>query len=92
MAVVVKVPKPLRDQTGGQADVEAAGTTVLEVFHDIERRHAGIRSRILDDSGEVRRFINIYVNGEDIRFRDGLATPVAPGDEIRIVPAIAGGV
>jgi molybdopterin converting factor small subunit len=76
--------------TGGADEVTATGTTVGDVIQDLERRHPGIRERLLDDKG-VRRFVNIYVGEEDVRFLDGLKTSLKPGDQISIVPAIAGG-
>lgn len=90
METVVRIPTPLRTLTGGQDEVRAAGATVGEVIEDLEKRHPGIRDRLLDDKG-VRRFVNIYVGDEDIRFLDGLKTPLKEGDQISIVPAIAGG-
>lgn len=91
MSVRVRIPTPLRRFTGGQEEVTAAGTTIRMVVEDLERRHPGIKERICDESGKVRKFVNIYVNGDDIRFLDSLDTPVKDGDEISIVPAIAGG-
>ena len=90
MAISVRVPTPLRRFTGGKDEVSAAGSTVGEVIEDLERRHPGIRERLLDDKG-VRRFVNIYVGEEDVRFLEGLKTALKPGDQISIVPAIAGG-
>ena len=89
--VQVKVPTPLRKYTGGAGGVEAQGATVAALVDDLERRYPGIRERICDDKGEVRRFVNLFVNGEDIRFLEQLDTPVKAGDEVSIVPAIAGG-
>ncbi|MDZ7380014.1 MAG: MoaD/ThiS family protein [candidate division KSB1 bacterium] len=91
MSVRVRIPTPLRRFTGGQEEVTASGVTVGMVVEDLEQRHPGIKERICDESGKVRRFVNIYVNGDDIRFLDSLETPVKDGDEISIVPAIAGG-
>jgi molybdopterin converting factor small subunit len=90
METIVRIPAPLRPLTGGADEVKAAGATVGEVIEDLERRHPGVRDRLLDEKG-VRRFINIYVGEEDVRFLDGLKTPVKAGDSISIVPAIAGG-
>jgi molybdopterin synthase sulfur carrier subunit len=87
----VRVPTPLRKFTGGSEAVEAEGATVTSLLADLERRYPGIRERICDESGQVRRFVNIFVNGEDIRFLQHLDTPVKAGDELSIVPAIAGG-
>ena len=86
----VRIPTPLRTLTGGEDQVQAAGDTVKDVIETLEKNHPGIRERLLDDKG-VRRFVNIYVGDEDIRFLDGLATPLKATDEISIVPAIAGG-
>lgn len=92
MAVKVKIPTPLRGLTNNQDTVEADGAgTVAEVVQNLERDFPGMRERLLDDQGELRRFVNIYVNGEDIRFMENLATALKPGDEVSIVPAVAGG-
>ena len=91
MPIQVRIPTPLRKFTGGAESVTAAGATVAAVVQDIEGRHPGLKERICDDAGKVRRFVNVYVNGEDIRFLSSLETPVKEGDEISIVPAIAGG-
>ncbi len=86
----VRVPTPLRTLTGGNDEVKASGATVGALIEDLERRYPGIRDRLLDDKG-VRRFVNIYVGDEDIRFLDGLATELKGGEQVSIVPAIAGG-
>ena len=91
MPISVRIPTPLRKFTGGAESVTASGATVAAVVQDIEGRHPGLKERICDDAGKVRRFVNVYVNGEDIRFLSSLDTPVKEGDEISIVPAIAGG-
>lgn len=90
MAVIVRIPTPLRTLTGGEESVQAEGNTVRQVIDDMEQKHPGIRDRLLDDKG-VRRFVNLYVGEEDIRFLDGLDTALTAGQEISIVPAIAGG-
>jgi molybdopterin synthase sulfur carrier subunit len=90
MAVTIRIPTPLRTLTGGEDQVNADGSTVGQVIENLEKRHPGIRDRLLDDKG-VRRFVNIYVGDEDIRFLDGLETKLKEGEEISIVPAIAGG-
>lgn len=90
MSTTVRIPTPLRTLTGGADEVTAAAATVGAVIDELEGRYPGIKDRLLDEKG-VRRFINIYVGEEDIRFLDGLATEVKPGDQIAIVPAIAGG-
>jgi MoaD family protein len=90
MNVTVRIPTPLRSLTGGEEQVAASGGTVKEVIEQLESNHPGMRDRLLDEKG-VRRFVNIYVGDEDIRFLDGLDTALKAGDEISIVPAIAGG-
>ena len=87
----IRIPTQLRTLTGGQEEVKAQGATVAEILEHLERAHPGIRARLLDDKGSVRRFVNIFVGDEDIRFLDGLTTPLKSGDQITIVPAIAGG-
>ena len=86
----VRIPTPLRSLTGGEEQVQAAGDTVKVVIENLEQKHPGLRDRLLDEKG-VRRFVNIYVGDEDIRFLDGLETQLKETDEISIVPAIAGG-
>lgn len=90
MQVTVRIPTPLRTLTGGEEAVQVSGSTVKEVIENLESKHPGMRERLLDDKG-VRRFVNIYVGDEDIRFLDGLETKLESGTEISIVPAIAGG-
>jgi molybdopterin synthase sulfur carrier subunit len=90
METTVRIPTPLRTLTGGNDEVKADGATVGDVIDDLEKKHPGIRDRLLDAKG-VRRFINVYVGEEDIRFLDGLKTQLKAGDTISIVPAIAGG-
>jgi molybdopterin converting factor small subunit len=91
MAVIVRIPTPLRSLTGGHEEVDVEGAaTVADVIDSLEAKHAGMRDRLLDDKG-VRKFINIYVGEEDIRFLEGLKTAVKDGEQISIVPAIAGG-
>ena len=89
--VQVRVPTPLRKYTVGSGAVEAEGSSVAALVDDLERRYPGIKERICDETGKVRRFVNIFVNGEDIRFLKHLDTPLKAGDELSIVPAIAGG-
>jgi molybdopterin synthase sulfur carrier subunit len=91
MSVQVRVPTPLRRFTGGAEEVIANGTTVAALVDDLESNHPGMKERICDEGGKVRRFVNIFVNGDDIRFLNNLDTPVKDGDEVSIVPAIAGG-
>lgn len=87
----VRIPTPLRKLTAGQEEVAAAGATIGEVLQSLEQNHPGIKARIFDDNGQVRRFVNIFANDEDIRFLQNLETPVKEDDEVSIVPAIAGG-
>jgi molybdopterin synthase sulfur carrier subunit len=89
--VTVHIPTPLRRLTGGQSKVQASGMTVLDVIKDLEAKFPGFRDRLLDENGELKRFINIYVNEDEIRTLQGKETPVAEGDRISIVPAMAGG-
>jgi sulfur-carrier protein len=87
----VRIPTPLRQATKGNAEVKATGETVDDVLADLERQFPGLKERLVDDSGELRRFINIYVNEEDIRFLEGRKTALKETDVVSIVPAIAGG-
>lgn len=87
----VRVPTPLRKYTAGAEAVEASGATVAALISDLDARYPGIKDRICDEGGQVRRFVNVFVNGEDIRFLQHLDTPVQATDEVSIVPAIAGG-
>jgi len=87
---LVRIPTPLRPHAGGLDRVEASGATVGEILGDLTSRHPALRERLFDGE-ELRRFINVYVNNEDIRYLDELATPVANGDEVSIIPAVAGG-
>jgi MoaD family protein len=91
MSVVVKIPTQLRAAAGGEAEAEVSGATVQEVLDGLFQRHEELRARIADEDGTLRRFVNVYLAGEDIRFLDGLATPVADGSELTILPAVAGG-
>ncbi len=91
MSVMVRVPAPLRRLTNGQDKVSADGDSVNEVVSHLEDQYPGIKARICDEQGELRNFVNLYVNGEDVRFLDGLSTSTASGDEISVVPAVAGG-
>ncbi len=91
MPARVRVPTPLRRFTAGAGEVPAEGTSVKAIIEDLERRHPGMRERLLDPKGELRRFVNIYLNGDDIRFLNQLDSTVKDGDDISIVPAIAGG-
>ena len=91
MSVRVRIPTPLRRFTGGSEEVNVAGATIGAVLEDLERKHPGIKERLCDEAGKIRRFVNIYVNGDDIRFLNSLESAVKEGDEVSIVPAIAGG-
>lgn len=91
MSVRVRIPTPLRRFTGGAEEVTGNGGTVGDVVSDLERQFPGIREKLCDEEGRVRRFVNLYVNGDDIRFLNNLETAVKDRDEISIVPAIAGG-
>lgn len=86
----VRIPTPLRTLTGGEEQVDVPGATLREVIETLEKKHPGIKDRLLDDKG-VRRFVNIYVGDEDVRFLDGLETKLSSSTEVSIVPAIAGG-
>ena len=90
MAITVKIPTQLRAATGGEAEVAVDGSTVGEALDAVFDAHTDLRERITQD-GDLRRFVNVYVSGEDIRFQDGLETPIAEGDEVTILPAVAGG-
>ena len=89
--IKVRIPTPLRPMTGGKNEVEVAGNTIAEIIDNLGSAHPGIKERLYDEQGEVRRFINIYDNEEDIRFLTGKETPLKDGDEVSIIPAIAGG-
>jgi len=91
MSVVVKIPTQLRAAAGGASEAEVEGATVQEVLNGLFEQHAELRERISEDDGSLRRFVNVYLAGEDIRFLDGLATPVKDGAELTILPAVAGG-
>lgn len=91
MPVTVRIPTPLQRLTGGQGEVMCEGKTVNEVLGDLEKRHPGVKERICDEQGKLRRFVNIFVNEEDIRFLQGDQTPIKDGDDVSIIPAIAGG-
>ena len=91
MAVTVKLPTQLRDAAGGATSVAVDGATVGEALEVLYASHGDLRARIADDDGGLRRFVNVYLKGEDIRFLDGLETAVSDGDEVTILPAVAGG-
>ncbi len=91
MAVTVRLPGALRDAVGGQTKVEAKGRTLGDVFADIERRHPGFRSRVLDDAGRLRAYVNVYIGDDDARAKGGAEAPVPEGSEVMVIPAMAGG-
>ncbi|GAB1820917.1 MoaD/ThiS family protein [Herbidospora sp. RD11066] len=91
MSVSVRIPTILRTYTGGVAEVAGEGATLREVFEKLEADYPGIGARILDESGKVRRFVNVYVGEEDVRFSEGLDTPTPAGVQISVIPAVAGG-
>jgi molybdopterin synthase sulfur carrier subunit len=91
MIVRVRVPTPLRKFTQGADEVDADANTVRGIVDDLERKFPGIKERLCDESGKIRRFVNIYVNGDDIRFLQNMETALKEGDNVSIVPAIAGG-
>ena len=91
MTVRVRIPAPLRTVTEGAAEVDVEGGSVGAAMGQLEQRYPQIRTRLRDDQGELRRFVNLYVNGEDIRFLSGMDTSLSSGDEVSIIPAVAGG-
>ena len=91
MSVTVRVPTTLRTLTAGASEVTVEGATISEVLDQLESAHPGFRDRLLDADGALRRFVNLYVADDDVRFRDGLDTVVADGDTVSIIPAVAGG-
>ena len=91
MSVSVRIPTILRTYTGGESEVDAEGSTLSEVLDDLDARYAGIKGRIVDESGALRRFVNVYVGNDDVRFLDSLSTPTPDGTQISVIPAVAGG-
>ncbi len=91
MAITVRVPTPLRRITNGQGEVQVQASTIREAIERLEEAYPGFKERLIDEQGEVRRFVNLYLNDEDIRFLKGLDTELKDGDVLSIVPAIAGG-
>jgi len=91
MSVQVRVPTVLRTYTGGAKEVITEGSTLGEVFEALDTAHPGIKERVVDEQGKLRRFINVYVDNEDVRFADGLATTVDDGSQVSIIPSVAGG-
>ncbi|MCQ4209490.1 MULTISPECIES: MoaD/ThiS family protein [Streptomyces] len=90
MAIEVRIPTILRTYTDGEKAVQGSGDTLAELFTDLDSRHSGIAARIVDN-GQLRRFVNVYLNDEDVRFLDGIETKLADGDNVTILPAVAGG-
>jgi molybdopterin synthase sulfur carrier subunit len=91
MSVSVRIPTILRSYTGGESEVKATGSTLREVISDLDAGYSGIAARILDDQGKIRRFVNVYVGDEDVRFAQGLDTATPEGCQISVIPAVAGG-
>ena len=91
MSVTVRIPTILRNLTGGAAEVNADGATLADVLDALENAHPGLRARVLDEDGKLRRFVNVYVNDDDVRFASGLSTPTPDGANVSIIPAVAGG-
>ena len=91
MSVSVRIPTILRTYTGGESEVTAEGETLAAVLDDLDSNFNGIKGRILDEGGELRRFVNVYVGNDDVRFLDNLATPTPDGTQISVIPAVAGG-
>jgi molybdopterin synthase sulfur carrier subunit len=91
MAVTVRIPTPLQRLTNGAGEVSCEGTTVTDLLNNLEKQYPGVKDRICDSNGKLRRFVNVFVNEEDIRFLQGDQTAVKDGDEVSIIPAIAGG-
>ncbi len=91
MSVAVRIPTTLRTLTGGQSSVAVEGATVREVLAALDAAHPGFAERLIDEAGELRRFVNVFVADDDVRFMDGMATAVPDGSEVSIIPAVAGG-
>ena len=91
MSVSVRVPTILRTYTGGESEVSASGANLSEVLDDLEANYSGIKARVLDDEGNLRRFVNVYVGNDDVRFLENLATKTPEGTQISVIPAVAGG-
>jgi sulfur-carrier protein len=91
VSVRVRIPTPMRAATDGASELSLDASTVGQLIDDLEQRYPGMQGRLRDDAGELRRFVNLYLNGEDVRFKQGLSTNLQTGDELSIVPAVAGG-
>ena len=92
MAINVKIPTPLRKLTDGNSTVSVSGSNITNIISDLENKYPGIKDRICEENGEIRPFVNIFVNGEDIRYLEGLNSKLSEDDEVSIVPAVAGGI
>ena len=91
MAIEVRIPTILRTYTGGEKAVQGSGSTLTALLDDLDSRHSGLRGRLVTDQGSLHRFVNVYVNDEDVRFLGAISTPLADGDVVTILPAVAGG-
>ena len=91
MSVSVRIPTILRTYTGGESEVSASGDDLAAVLDDLDAHYSGIKGRILDEAGQLRRFVNVYVGNDDVRFLDNLQTPTPEGTQISVIPAVAGG-
>lgn len=91
MSIIVRIPTPLQNLTGGEKEINADSGQLKQIIEGLEAKFPGIKERLIDETGELRRFVNVYVNEEDIRFLNGLQTDVAEGSEVSIIPAVAGG-
>lgn len=91
MTATIRIPTPLRNATNGESTVEVDAATVGAAIESLEQAHPGVSTRLLDDSGKLRRFVNVFVDDEDVRFQQGLETPLKPGSTVSIIPAVAGG-
>ena len=91
MSVTVRIPTPIRRVTNGEDKITVSGATLRQIIEAMEEKYPGIKARLCDDKGDLRSFVNIYINGEDVRFLSGIDSPLNPGDEVSIIPAVAGG-
>ena len=91
MSVTVRIPTPIRRVTNGEDKITVSGATLRQIIEAMEEEYHGIKARLCDDKGDLRSFVNIYINGEDVRFLSGIDSPLNPGDEVSIIPAVAGG-
>ena len=91
MSVTVRIPTPIRRVTNGEDKITVSGATLRQIIEAMEEEYPGIKARLCDDKGDLRSFVNIYINGEDVRFLSGIDSPLNPGDEVSIIPAVAGG-